>query len=242
MAGLVAGDVLRSIDGFAVSTPQQCRDRVRSYPAGSRIRLVAMRSGAQREAEATLGKGDPFALDADRFAIHFGQLNVEEGMRYAHATLPGSVVTLLRLGRGREAARQWLDEAIRRPSPMHEMVKYQLHEERATLLTELGRGDEAVADMDRAIELAGAVRADSLLRKKARLLQELKRYDEAIVVLRSLARAEGNRMRSWDLFEIGRVLTDAGRVEEAKEMYRALLADGQVGQMAAQALAELESR
>lgn len=192
--------------------------------------------------EITLGKGDPFALDADRFGIHSGQLNVEQGMRYAHAALPGDVVTLLYLGRGKEVARQWLDGAISRPFPMHEMVKYQLHAERADILVELGRGGEAIADLDRAIELMGVRSSDSMVRKKARLLQEMKRYDEAIVTLRLLLHLEGNYRRQWDLFDVGRVLVEAGRVEEAKKLYRDLVGDDQVGTAAASALAELEGR
>jgi len=241
-AGLVAGDILTAIDGFAVQTPELCRNRVRSYPAGSKVQLAIVRSGTQRTAEATLGKGDPFALDTDRFQIHLGQLNVGEGMRYAHAALPDNAVTLLYLGRGKEAARQWLDEAIRRPSPMHEILLYQLHDERAALLAELGRSSEAIADLDRAVELMGDRPSEFLVRKKARLLHELKRYDEAIVALRSLARIERNYLKQWDLVEIARVLADAGRMEEAKKAYRDLLADNQVGEAAAKALAELENR
>jgi hypothetical protein len=239
-AGLVQGNVLTSIDGFAIRDPRECRDRVRSYRAGSKVKLAMLRNGNRETMEVTLGPSGGFDLDADRFRIHFGQLNVEQGMRYAHATLPGSVVSLLTLGRGNEAVKQWLDAAIRKPSPMHEMVKYQLHEARAAVLAELGRGNEALADLDRAVELVKPMSSDSLLRKKARLLHKLKRTDEAVAVFRSLAGMEDNYLKHWDLMEIGRVLAEAGRIEEAKKAYRDLLSHERIGEAAAKALAALE--
>lgn len=55
-AGLVAGDVIISIDGEAVSTPSELRQRIRAHEPGDEVDLEVQRSGTTETLAAILGE------------------------------------------------------------------------------------------------------------------------------------------------------------------------------------------
>jgi S1-C subfamily serine protease len=57
-AGLKEGDIVTSLDGKKVGTPDELRDGIRDRKAGENVSLQVLRDGAKRTVKVTLGKAE----------------------------------------------------------------------------------------------------------------------------------------------------------------------------------------
>jgi membrane-associated protease RseP (regulator of RpoE activity) len=62
LSGLQAGDVIRSIDGKAVSTPREAMDALRAHDAGEKVSLALLRDHRDASAQVTVPKAMPLPI------------------------------------------------------------------------------------------------------------------------------------------------------------------------------------
>ncbi len=152
----------------------------------------------------------------------------------------GKAVALSHMGQGlaasgqKEESRSVLEEAVKNYDRVieldQEFVGQEAQQNRAGVLEELSRRDEATAGYEKAIEHLNRSIEENLNNSgawvnKAILFREQGRYEEAIVALRNATKITPEYVMAWEM--MGEILSnDLGRYEESIEAYdRALQLD-----------------
>ncbi|MBT7300329.1 MAG: PDZ domain-containing protein [Victivallales bacterium] len=237
-AGLKVGDVVAAVEANPVRDARHLVGLVRTYPAGTTVRIGLQRGGMQKTQDVKLGEIDPVSLSSARFKIHAGLLDVRGAMGHARGALTfDSVVEFVEWNRSQDAALEWISGAIKQPSPMLYNLTWSAYWARSRLLERMGRWKEAIEDLDRVHKAHGKM--PPLYREKADIYWRRKEYDQAIELYRKgLATAawgkEGHTM------DLGRKLARIGRKDEARKIFQGLVAHPFWGKEAKKNLAELD--
>ncbi len=239
-AGLQKGDIITAVEGNPLTSSAHLGDLVKSFTAGTTIKVAITRSGNAKTLDIRLGNLDMMSLNKARFEILAGRLRVDEAMKYANSTVNyDGIVELLEWNRGQKAALNWITSAIKQPTGLQRSLLWELYRVRARLMERMGRWKDALADLEQVSKVHGKI--PPLYRDMGDVYWRNKKYTSAVECYRKSIQNASKYRRSGETYQLGLKLITIDRKKDAQKLFKELSTDKTYGEMAKKKLQELAS-
>lgn len=239
-SGLQKGDIITSVQGTPLTSSAHLSDLVKTFAAGTTVKVGLLRAGNQKTLDVRLGSLNMTSLNQARFEILAGRLRVNEAMKYADSIIAvNMVVELLESSRGQKAALEWISRAITQPSRIQRSILWQLYRVRAQLLERMGRWKDALTDLKQVSKVHG--KTPPLYKEMGNIHWRRKDYDNAISLYRKGIQNASKWSRPGEMYSLGTKLLMINRKKDARQIFEELSTHKVYGKMAKKKLQKLAS-